>query len=92
VAFTQDIDNAYNPTPGNDWGSYNVEEQAQLVKKWFANTLNAAPPNPEDSDERFHYIQDTIRARWPWFKGKKKWTYQGPLYFLSKKGQPKDNL
>src|SRR5262249_42895626 len=81
---TGDRDNAYPATPGNAWESYNVEQQATLVEVWFHHTLGASPPQAEDSDERFPYVRDVIRAGRSAGR-KQKWTYQGPLYFRGKR-------
>ena len=50
---------AYSYSPGQAWGSYNVEQQAHLVEDWF----QADGMSPASS--RFTYIQSNIRARRP---------------------------
>lgn len=37
------------------WGSYNVEQQANIVEDWFGNGMS-------ESDPRYVYIKDNIRA------------------------------
>ncbi len=37
-----------------DWGSYNVEQQASIVEDWFKN-------GSREDDPRFRYIRDNIR-------------------------------
>jgi hypothetical protein len=45
---------AYEHQPGSPWKSYNVEQQALLVEKWFMEGMN--------DDERYPYIVNHIRA------------------------------
>jgi hypothetical protein len=45
---------AYEHKPGAPWKSYNVEQQALLVEKWFLEGMN--------DDERYPYIVNHIRA------------------------------
>lgn len=45
---------AYRYTPGQDWSSYNVEQQAKIVENWFKNGLS-------ENDQLFRYIRDNIR-------------------------------
>jgi hypothetical protein len=46
---------AYDYVAGASWGSYNVEQQASIVEDWFHDGMS-------ESDERFRYIRDNIRA------------------------------
>jgi hypothetical protein len=45
---------AYNFTPGQNWHSYNVEQQASIVEKWFAN-------GESTTDVLFPYVRDYVR-------------------------------
>lgn len=45
---------AYRYTAGEEWGSYNVEQQASIVEDWFKN-------GSSESDALFRYIRDNIR-------------------------------
>ncbi len=45
---------AYNFTPGKDWTSYGVEQQASIVEEWFAK-------GSQESDKLFPYIRDYVR-------------------------------
>ena len=45
---------AYNFAAGQAWSSYNVEQQASIVEKWFAAGSN-------ESDVLFRYIRDHVR-------------------------------
>ena len=47
--------NAYSYTPGQNWNSYNVEQQASLVQDWFSSGMSSSNP-------RFTYIRNTIRT------------------------------
>lgn len=47
---------AYRYTAGNDWASYNAEQQASIVEDWFANGMLT-------SSNLFRYIRDNIRAK-----------------------------
>jgi hypothetical protein len=77
-AVTGDRNNCYPYTPGQAWGSYNVEQQASLVQDWFDPKFGDC----QDADPRFPYIRDVIRGEGPRpsFFGKK-WAYQGPKSF-----------
>jgi len=48
---------AYSYTLGQDWSSYNAEQQAQIVEDWYR-----AGMNERDSDTRWRYIRDNIRG------------------------------
>jgi hypothetical protein len=50
-----DRHSAYAYEPGAAWGSYNVEQQAQLVQDWFVKGMRA-------DDERYIYIAGHVRA------------------------------
>ena len=54
IVRTGDRDGAYNYTPGQDWDSYNVEQQANIVEDWFKNGAST-------SHSLFPYIRDNIR-------------------------------
>jgi hypothetical protein len=45
---------AYNFTPGQNWHSYNVEQQASIVEHWFVN-------GESTSDVLFPYVRDFVR-------------------------------
>jgi hypothetical protein len=45
---------AYNFTPGQNWHSYNVEQQASIVEQWFVN-------GESTSDVLFPYVRDFVR-------------------------------
>ena len=45
---------AYDYTAGNDWSSYNAEQQASIVEHWFIN-------GSQESDSLFPYVRDNIR-------------------------------
>lgn len=45
---------AYNYSPGNNWGSYNPEQQASIIEKWYKN-------GQSESDPLFPYIRDYVR-------------------------------
>ena len=47
---------AYKYKPGQDWDSYNVEQQAKIVEDWFAKGASES-----ESDDLFRYIRDNIR-------------------------------
>ena len=47
--------NAYSYTPGQNWNSYNVEQQASLVQDWFSSGMSS-------TNSRFTYIRNTIRT------------------------------
>ena len=49
---------AYAYTPGQSWGSYNVEQQASIVEDWYANGCRR-------DDARFPYIRDHVWRRRP---------------------------
>ncbi len=53
---------AYHYTPGLPWGSYNVEQQAQLVQDWFAR-------GERRDDPLFVYIRQHLRRPSLWPKG-----------------------
>ena len=55
VVQTGNRNNAYNYTPGSAWGSYNVEQQGNIVEDWYALGLRTTDP-------RFRYISGNI---WP---------------------------
>lgn len=46
----------YNHKPGQEWGTYTVEQQASIVDTWFADGMVE-----NDSDKRWRYIRDHIR-------------------------------
>jgi hypothetical protein len=48
---------AYGYTPGNAWGSYNVEQQAQIVMHWWQQGGRQS-----DNDPRWRYIRDNVRG------------------------------
>jgi hypothetical protein len=48
---------AYSYTPGNEWRSYNVEQQAQLVEDWWR-----MGGRENDNDPRWRYIRDNVRG------------------------------
>ncbi len=52
-----DRNKAYEYDPANleQWDSYNVEQQANIVEDWFINGMS-------ESDPRYVYIKDHIRA------------------------------
>ena len=50
---------AYSYTPGQAWGSYNVEQQASIVEDWFK--LDGMSP----TSSRFTYIRNNIRMGRP---------------------------
>jgi hypothetical protein len=52
----------YNYTVGEEWGDYNVEQQAHLVEDWFMGGQSV-------SDPRFDYIDKIIRPGIPEFTG-----------------------
>jgi hypothetical protein len=45
---------AYNYTPGSEWSSYNVEQQASIVEDWF---ISGEP----ESGDLWNYVRDYIR-------------------------------
>lgn len=45
---------AYAYTPGKEWSSYNVEQQASIVEHWYVN-------GSQTSDSLFPYIRDHVR-------------------------------
>jgi hypothetical protein len=45
---------AYNATPGAAWGSYNPEQQASLIEKWFKD-------GEHGSGDIWPYIRDYVR-------------------------------
>jgi hypothetical protein len=47
---------AYRYTPGEPWGSYNVEQQARIVQDWFLEGMKTT------DDVRYPYIANHIRA------------------------------
>ena len=47
--------NAYSYTPGQNWNSYNVEQQASLVQDWFSSGMSS-------TSSRFTYIRNSIRT------------------------------
>lgn len=53
-----DGNTAYDYTPGQMWGDYNVEQQAHLVEDWY-DTDKMSEGSP-----RFYYIQNCIRKPW----------------------------
>jgi hypothetical protein len=46
---------AYEFTPGQPWNSYNVEQQAYIVEKWFARGMRT-------DSELYVYIAENIRV------------------------------
>jgi len=46
---------AYIYTPGEEWRTYNVEQQASIVEHWYGLGMH-------ESDKRFRYIRDNIRT------------------------------
>ncbi len=46
---------AYRYTPGDPWGSYNVEQQARIVQDWFLEGM-------QTTNVRYPYIANHIRA------------------------------
>jgi hypothetical protein len=51
---TGDPDAAYEWEPGYEWNSYNVEQQAKIIEKWY---IRGCKP----SDELYTYVIDHIR-------------------------------
>ena len=51
--------NAYSYSPGQAWGSYNVEQQASIVGDWFSSDGMSL------SSPRFTYIRNNIRTGRP---------------------------
>jgi hypothetical protein len=51
---TGDRGNAYDYAAGQDWSSYNVEQQANIVEDWFTSGASSSHP-------LFRYIRDNIR-------------------------------
>lgn len=51
---TGDRNDAYKYTPGADWDSYNVEQQACIVEDWYADGCKETSP-------LFPYVRDIIR-------------------------------
>ena len=47
---------AYDYQPGDAWGHYNAEQQAELVEDWYRMGMRKS-----DDDPRWHYIRDNIR-------------------------------
>lgn len=48
----------YRTVPGQPWESYNVEQQATLIERWYATGMSPASPY-------FQYVRDVIRVRPP---------------------------
>lgn len=55
LMFHGDRGKAYDFTPGEAWDSYNVEQQANIVERWFARGMN-------EDDPLYVYIAEHIRA------------------------------
>jgi hypothetical protein len=49
---------AYAYTPGQNWSSYNCEQQAKIVGDWWNPRIGGANPR----DPRFPYVRDNIRG------------------------------
>ena len=47
--------NAYSYNLGQNWNSYNVEQQASIVEHWFSSGMSSSNP-------RFTYIRNNIRT------------------------------
>ena len=56
ILTQHDRNRAYSYEPGAPWGSYNVEQQAQLVQDWFLDGMKT------ENDPRYTYIANHIRA------------------------------
>ena len=54
VVRTGNRNSAYNYTPGSPWGTYNVEQQGNIVEDWYDRGLSSTDP-------RFRYISGNIR-------------------------------
>ncbi|MDQ2764520.1 MAG: hypothetical protein M3Y22_13900, partial [Pseudomonadota bacterium] len=53
---------AYDYTPGQMWGEYNVEQQAHLVEDWYNDDGKSV------ASRRYYYIENCIRKPWrAWF-------------------------
>jgi hypothetical protein len=49
---------AYDYKPGDMWGEYNVEQQANLVEDWYSMD------NKSTTSPRYYYIANCIRKPW----------------------------
>lgn len=47
-------DDAYNYTPGQEWDSYGVEQQAHIVEDWFKG-------GQQTNSSLYRYIRDNVR-------------------------------
>ena len=56
ILTQHDRNKAYEFTPGEPWGSYNVEQQARLVQDWFLEGMKS------EDDPRYAYIANHIRG------------------------------
>jgi len=48
-------DDAYEYTIGKPWNSYNVEEQASIVERWYDGGMKS-------TDDEFHYVEKVVRG------------------------------
>jgi len=55
LSSSGDRGRAYDGEPGQAWGSYNAEQQAQLIERWYKNGRN------EGNDPIWPYIRDYVR-------------------------------
>jgi hypothetical protein len=55
IIFHGDRNRAYEFAPGRAWGSYNAEQQANIVESWFAAGMKTTDP-------LYVYIVENIRA------------------------------
>jgi len=54
--WSQARGNAYETVPGSAWETYNVEQQATIVERWYVGGMSKASPY-------YRYVNDTIRKQ-----------------------------
>ena len=55
-AWGQTVGDGYAYTPGDSWDDYNVEQQAEIVSRWYAGGMSTGIPE-------FQYVEKVVRRR-----------------------------
>jgi hypothetical protein len=66
----------YKFEPGKPWNSYNAEQQASIVEKWYTSGKSENPQDP-----LFPYVRNIIRAKH--FDPRNSWSESDPASFTA---------